>query len=129
MTALKYLMNIQTIKMLFDLGCTNVSTGTASLYPAQPTFCTEKFLFVAINFVREHLLQDKMKSCQSNCISHFNMEFALGKRSHKMCVERTPGGGVLGLRTYGEVPLENLKSYPVPESNSKMIPCPVVKFS
>ena len=29
-----------------------------------------------------------------------------------------PGGGVLGLRTYGEVPLENLKSYRVPESNS-----------
>ena len=28
------------------------------------------------------------------------------------------GGGVLGLRTHGEVPLENLKSYPVPESNS-----------
>ena len=28
------------------------------------------------------------------------------------------GGGVLGLRTYGEVSLENLKSYPVPESNS-----------
>ena len=29
------------------------------------------------------------------------------------------GGGVLGLRTYGDVPLENLKSYPVPESNSR----------
>ena len=27
-------------------------------------------------------------------------------------------GGVLGLRAYGEVPVENLKSYPVPESNS-----------
>ena len=26
------------------------------------------------------------------------------------------GGRVLGLRTYREVPLENLKSYPVPES-------------
>ena len=30
----------------------------------------------------------------------------------------TRGGGVLGLQTYGEVPLENLKSHPVPESNS-----------
>ena len=31
----------------------------------------------------------------------------------------TPGGGgVLGLRTYREVPMENPKSYPVPESNS-----------
>ena len=29
-----------------------------------------------------------------------------------------PGGEVVGLQTYGEVPLENLKSYPVPESNS-----------
>ena len=29
------------------------------------------------------------------------------------------GGGVPGLRTYGDVPLENLKSYPVPESNSR----------
>ena len=29
-----------------------------------------------------------------------------------------PGGGVLGLRTYGEVLLENLKSHPVSESNS-----------
>ena len=28
------------------------------------------------------------------------------------------GGGVLGLRTFGEVPLENLKSYPLLESNS-----------
>ena len=28
-------------------------------------------------------------------------------------------GGVLGLRTYGDVPQENLKSYPVPESNSQ----------
>ena len=30
----------------------------------------------------------------------------------------TKPGEVLGLRTYGEVPLENLKSYPVPESDS-----------
>ena len=29
-----------------------------------------------------------------------------------------PPGEVLGLPTYGEVPLENLKSYPVPESDS-----------
>ena len=33
--------------------------------------------------------------------------------------EQPGGGGVLGLRTYGNVPLENLKSYPVPESNSR----------
>ena len=26
-----------------------------------------------------------------------------------------PGGGVLGLRTYVDVPLENLKSYAIPE--------------
>ena len=31
--------------------------------------------------------------------------------------EHSPGE-VLGLPTYGEVPLENLKSYPVPESDS-----------
>ena len=31
-------------------------------------------------------------------------------------VKGQPPGGELGLRTYGEVPLENLKSYPVPES-------------
>ena len=41
----------------------------------------------------------------------------LEKDSEIVC-EHPGGGGVIGLRTYGEVPLENLKSYPVPESNS-----------
>ena len=46
----------------------------------------------------------------------------------------TPIYNALGLRTYREVPLENLKSYPVPESNflnntlsfasaNKIVPC------
>ena len=43
-----------------------------------------------------------------------------GEMNCKVRPPRSPrgGGGVLGLRTYGEVPLENLKSYPVLESNS-----------
>ena len=38
--------------------------------------------------------------------------------SNPYCDEiRTNPGGVLGLQTYGDVPLENLKCYPVPEYN------------
>ena len=44
-------------------------------------------------------------------------------------VDLPHGGGVLGLRTYGDVPLENLKSYPVPESKSrKWYPVPEENF-
>ena len=40
------------------------------------------------------------------------------------------GGGLLGLRTCGEVPLENLKSYTLSRVKFlKMIPCTGVKFT
>ena len=51
-----------------------------------------------------------------------NETLSFGSRSYRegrICniINQIPGE-VLGLPTYGEVPLENLKSYPVPESDS-----------
>ena len=62
-----------------------------------------------MNEIRERI--DGLFSC---FLSSF-----VAAREFQLSAYSVPGGGVLGLRTYGDVPLENLKSYPVPEPNSR----------
>ena len=57
------------------------------------------------------------KGATKRLTAHTNVLF--GSSIKNTNVPLKPRGGVLGLRTYGDVLLEKLKSYPVPESNSR----------